>query len=110
MKTIDRELQAQVNAQLLEQGAFAPLELLFNSGRLAYGDYERWLRGEIESLDEVFMGSPEKIRAELEDAAAFAGSVGLAAEVREFHLSTSASATHVGGRRLRISADKRLAE
>jgi len=24
----------------MEQGAFAPLDLLFNSGRLIYGDYE----------------------------------------------------------------------
>lgn len=109
-KTIDRELQAQVNAQLLEQGAFAPIELLFSSGRLAYGDYERWLRGEIDSLDDVLMGNPEKIRAELEDAAAFASSVGLAAETREFHLSPSSSSPHPDGRRLRISADKRLAE
>ena len=37
-KPIDADLQAQVDAQLIEQGAFAPLELLFNSGRLIYGD------------------------------------------------------------------------
>jgi len=27
---IETELQAQVDAQLMEQGAFAPLDLLFN--------------------------------------------------------------------------------
>ena len=50
---IATQLQAQVDAQLMEQGAFAPLDLLFNSGRLMYGDYEAWRRGEIELLDEL---------------------------------------------------------
>ena len=67
---IEPELQAQVDAQLMEQGAFAPLDLLFNSGRLIYSDYESWRRREMDLLDDVLMGDRGKILAELERAAA----------------------------------------
>lgn len=110
MRTIDPELQAQVNAQLLEHGAFAPLELLFDSGRLAYGDYERWLRGEVESLDAALMGNPGKISAELEDACTFATSIGLVREVRHFHPSSASGDAHQDARRLRISSDSHLTQ
>ena len=85
MTTIDVELRAQVDAQLMEQGAFAPLELLFNSGRLIYGDYEAWRRREIDLLDCVLMGSREKIRAEIEQAVAYARGIGLVEQPQEFH-------------------------
>jgi hypothetical protein len=81
---IEAELQAQVDAQLMEQGAFAPLDLLFNSGRLIYGDYEAWRRREIELLDDVLMGDRAKILAELERAAAYARSIGLVEQPQEF--------------------------
>ena len=38
--TIDIDLQTQIDTQILEQGAYAPLELLIESGRLIHGDYE----------------------------------------------------------------------
>ena len=66
------DLQAQVDALLLEQGSFAPLELLFATGRLLYADYEAWRRGEVGSLDEVLMGRREAVREELERAVAYA--------------------------------------
>src|SRR5258708_30121836 len=81
---IEAELQAQVDAQLMEQGAFAPLDLLFNSGRLIYGDYEAWRRREMELLDDVLMGDRGKILAELERAAAYARSIGLVEQPQEF--------------------------
>jgi hypothetical protein len=81
---IDAELQAQVDAQLMEQGAFAPLDLLFNSGRLIYSDYEAWRRREMELLDDVLMGDRGKILAELERAAAYARSIGLVEQAQEF--------------------------
>ena len=74
---IETELQAQVDAQLMEQGAFAPLDLLFNSGRLFYSDYEAWRRREIDLLDDVLMGDRAKILAEMERAVAYARSIGL---------------------------------
>jgi hypothetical protein len=75
--SIDGELQALVDAQILEQGAFVPMEFLLESGRLFQGDYERWRRGEIDVLDDVLMGSREKIRTQLESAATYARRIGL---------------------------------
>ena len=91
--------QAEVDAQLLEHGAFSPLELLFSSGRLFQGDYDAWRRREIEFLDSVLMGNTAKIREELELAATYARSLGLAAQPQEFHAEGG------GGAPLRISAD-----
>ena len=100
------ELQAQVDALLLEQGAFAPLELLLADGRLLYADFEAWRRGEVASLDEVLMGRREAIREELEQAAAYARALGLIEQRPELPLAPHAS---VGARTLRVSDDPRLA-
>jgi hypothetical protein len=95
-----------VDAQLLEQGAFAPLELLFNSGRLLYSDYESWRRREIDLLDGVLMGNPDKIKAEIEQAVSYARRIKLVEQPQEFH------AWHQGApgddRPLRISMDSQL--
>ena len=85
MTAIDTSLQAQVDAQLLEQGAFAPLELLFNSGRLLYSDYESWRRREIDLLDGVLMGNPDKIKAQIEQAVSYARRIKLVEQPQEFH-------------------------
>jgi hypothetical protein len=82
--SIEPDLQAQVDAQLMEQGAFAPLDLLFSSGRLIYGDYEAWRRRETELLDDVLMGDRARILAELERAAGYARSIGLVEQPQEF--------------------------
>ena len=103
--SIATQLQAQVDAQLLEQGAFAPLDLLFNSGRLLYGDYEAWRRGEIELLDEILMGDRQKILAELEQATAYARSIGLVEQPQELSAWSSDADTR---KPLRASADPRL--
>jgi hypothetical protein len=104
---IDADLQAQVDAQLIEQGAFAPLELLFNSGRLIYADYEGWRREEVDLLDSVLMGSKEKIRGEIEAAVGYARSIGLVEQPVEFHAWQTQSQ---GGKekQLRISTDPQL--
>jgi hypothetical protein len=122
----DTSLQAQVDAQLLEQGSFAPLELLFNSGRLLYSDYEAWRRRELEFLDAALMGNSDKIKAELEQAIAYAKRMGLVEQAQEFlpwHVDTApsseASGAEVGNRTfkqpagqvdrpLRISMDPKL--
>jgi len=107
---IDTSLQAQVDAQLLEQGAFAPLELLFNSGRLLYSDYESWRRREIEFLDGALMGNPDKIKAEIEQAITYARRIKLVEQVQEFHAwHQNTPADGAGGDRpLRISMDPQL--
>lgn len=84
MIKIDSALQKQVDDQLLEQGAFTVLELLLATGRLAYADYESWRRQEIEFLDGVLMGSPEKIRAQIEQSVSYARSIGLVEQPQEF--------------------------
>ncbi len=100
------DLQAQVDALLLEQGAFAPLELLFVTGRLLYSDYEAWRRGEVGRLDEVLMGRRESVREELEHAATYARALGLLEQPQELGPALNAP---VGTRALRASDDPRLA-
>ena len=100
------ELQAQVDSLLLEQGWFAPLELLFATGRLLQLDYDAWRRREVPLLDEVLMGDRNAIRMELEQSAAYARALGLTAEPQELHAAHAAAP----GGALRISADARLAE
>jgi hypothetical protein len=102
---IETELQAQVDAQLMEQGAFAPLDLLFNSGRLFYSDYEAWRRREIDLLDDVLMGDRASILAEIERAAAYARSIGLVEQPQEF---SAWSPSGAAGPALRVSADSKL--
>jgi hypothetical protein len=110
MTSPDSSLQAQVDAQLLEQGAFTPLELLFNSGRLLYSDYESWRRGEIELLDGALMGNSDNIKAEIEQAVAYAKRIGLVEQTQEFHAWPTAGGPDVGRgeRPLRISMDAQL--
>jgi hypothetical protein len=105
--SIDIELQTQIDTQILEQGAFAPLELLIDVGRLIHRDYESWRRREISSLDDVLMGSKDKIRAQLESAAAYARKIGLVEQPRTLYAWES-DATALGGQPLRISSDAEL--
>lgn len=101
MIKIDSALQKQVDDQLLEQGAFSVLELLLASGRLAYSDYESWRRCELEFLDSVLMGSPEKIRAQIEQAVNYARSIGLIEQPQEF--TSWQTESHAGNKPLRVS-------
>ena len=111
-QVVDSSLQAQVDAQMLEQGAFTALELLFNSGRLLYSDYESWRRREIEFLDAVLMGNPDKIKAEMEQAISYARRIKLVEQPQEFHAwhtqETGAANDSSADRPLRISLDPQL--
>jgi hypothetical protein len=110
MTALDASLQSQVDAQLLEQGAFAPLELLFNSGRLLYSDYESWRRRERDFLDGALMGNIDNIKAELEKSVSYAKRVGLVEQPQEFHAwhtPGTGEARHGTGA-LRISMDPQL--
>jgi hypothetical protein len=71
------------------------------------GDYEGWRRKEISCLDDVLMGSKEKIRAQLESAAGYARSIGLVEQLQTFYPWDSA-ATDNSAEPLRISADSKL--
>jgi hypothetical protein len=100
-----------VDAQLMEQGAFSPLDLLFNSGRLIYSDYEAWRRREIESLDSVLMGDGAKIAAETQRAVDYARSIGLVEQPQEFLAwdEAGAGSSATSGKSLRVSGDPRFA-
>lgn len=106
MIKIDSALQKQVDDQLLEQGAFTVLELLLASGRLAYSDYESWRRQEIEFLDSVLMGSPEKIRLQIEQSVNYARNIGLVEQQQEFTAWHTDAPT--SNKPLRISAQAQL--
>ena len=69
--------QERAAEQLLEQGEYAPLELLIRLGRLGYADYEAWRRGDGEPLAARLRGNPERIAALLEGAAAYCQARGL---------------------------------
>lgn len=100
------QLQAQVDSLLLEQGAFAPLEFLFATGRLLPADYEAWRRREVRVLDELLMGARESVREELEQSTAYARALGLQEERQEI---VGAMTTGPGDPALRFSDDTRLA-
>jgi hypothetical protein len=104
--SVEATWQEHVDRQLMEQGAFAPLELLFNSGRLFYEDYATWRRREIEVLDTVLMGNTERIRAEMERATRYARSIGLVEQSQDFYAWDTESAS--SGKPLRVSADPAL--
>lgn len=111
--TIDPALQAQIDTQILEQGAFTPVEFLMDSGRLMRSDYEEWRRRRVDSLDEVLMGAKDKIRAQLEAAAAYARSIGLVEQSQTFYAwipPGTAGTTPLGisEQPLRISTDATL--
>ena len=107
MTSVDSSVQAQVDAQLLEQGAFSPLELLFNSGRLLYSDYESWRRREIELLDGALMGNVDNIRMEIEKAIGYARRIGLIEQPQEFHAWHTDDVGR-NDRPLRVSMDPHL--
>ncbi len=100
----DAGLQTQVDQQLLEQGAFTPLELLLTSGRLVYSDYERWRRGEAEFLDELLLGSPKRIRKQVNAAVVYARKMGLVEEPQTFGTWGTTGANQS----LQLSADQDL--
>ena len=79
------EVQAAVQQLVMEQGEYAPLELLLATNRLAYEDYRAWREGRIETLDAVLADGNRETRAWLEMAQAWAEELGLAPEQTEHH-------------------------
>ena len=80
---LSAEIEARVDALLMEQGVYDPIELLLAEGRLAYADYEAWRAREAGGLDERIFGDIERTREILESAADYAARLGLQSE----HLS-----------------------
>ena len=96
-------VRCTVDRLLLEQGIYAPLELLLAEGRLSFSDYEAWRCGGGASLEELLAGNPARIRALLENAGHYAAALGLRAERREYPAWGEGA-----GQQLRISSDAAL--
>lgn len=75
---------AILDQQLLTSGAFSPLLWLLDTGQLAYGDYERWRQGELESLDSVLELEPDGLLAQLRPLAQQATRLGLVNETQTY--------------------------
>jgi len=70
-------IHATVDRVLLEQGDYNPLELLIETGRITYKDYEAWRCGEIDVLEDVLLGNQERILDLLKAAADWAQKLAL---------------------------------
>ena len=77
---MEKRIREMVDRLLLEQGEYAPLELLLAEGRLFYEDYEQWRQSGVEYLEESLFGDPEQILGLLRQAADYAVDLGLDAE------------------------------
>lgn len=77
MSITDQFIEAEVNRQLLEQGAFSPIEMLINSGYLQHDDYARWRGGELASLDQALRADRAQAWHHLEQAISYAEQIGL---------------------------------
>lgn len=94
----------QVDAMLLEQGEYAPVELLLRLGHLDYSDYERWRRNEVPTLMDALTGEPQQLRAVLEEAAARCHAHGLQSVTVAYPPWQGSAAAP-----LRVAADTELA-
>ena len=56
------QVQAAVQQLVMEQGEYAPLELLLATNRLAYEDYRAWREGRLETLDAVLADGTAETR------------------------------------------------
>ena len=79
------EAQAAVQQLVMEQGEYAPLELLLATNRLAWDDNRAWREGRLETLDAVLVDGNRETREWLEQAQAWAATLGLAAEPTVHH-------------------------
>ena len=72
------EIRERVEQLVTEHGAYDPLDLLIQLGRLDAEDVETWRKGRGELLADKLFGDPFKIGSLLANAAQYALSLGLA--------------------------------
>ncbi len=72
MHKIDRRVVELVDRLVAEQGDYFPIELLLQSGRLRYPDYEAWRAGQHKDLASQLIGDPDVILNLLQEAAQWA--------------------------------------
>ena len=76
---IDKLLIDAIDQQIIDTGCYQSIELLLRMGILPYSEYERWRRGEITYLADVFT-HPEHIHKLLEQADVYIHSLNMLAE------------------------------
>ena len=72
-----RSIPAAIDRLLLEQGVYAPVELLLVLGRLRFADYEAWRCGDIATLEPALSDAQVGLDKLLEEAATYARALGL---------------------------------
>ncbi len=82
-QTMQPDVRVSVDRLLLEQGRYAPLELLLQTGLLRYSDYDAWRCGQAGVLENRLQQSPESVRTLLEQAAHYSRALGLVPETRD---------------------------
>ena len=71
MPSIDSKLQQRIDQILMDNGEYSPIELLLAESRLLYNDYESWMNGEIDYLEDVLFGDPDHIKTMLQQAQSY---------------------------------------
>ncbi len=84
MNQAEKETREAVDRLLMEQGAYAPVELLLAEGRLLYADYETWRSGSGDNLEHALFGDPGQSREMMRQAADYARALGLSAETLNY--------------------------
>ncbi len=74
------EVQDAVQRLLTKYSEYMPLELLLETNRLDYGDYQDWREGRLENLDAVLADGEQDICTWLDGANSWAVELGLARE------------------------------
>lgn len=104
---MNNDVQHEVDQLLLEQGEYLPLELLLQSGRLTFSDYEAWRLGELRRLEEALFGDAERVREQLLAAEAYLKRRGWQAEAITY-TPWPGAAGPAGEQALRFSTDETL--
>lgn len=80
MDDLSRSIPAAIDRLLLEQGVYAPVELLLVLGRLRFADYEAWRCGDMATLELALSDEQVGLAKFLEEAATHARALGLEPE------------------------------
>ena len=80
MDDLFRSIPATIDRLLLEQGVYAPVELLLALGRLPFEEYEAWRYMRLTTLEHVLNDEQLSVAKLLEEAAVHARALGLVPE------------------------------
>lgn len=76
----DKALIYEVDQLIANTGSYQAIELLLQTGLLPYSDYEQWRMGKEQYLSDTFINNHETIILYLDNAQAYAQSLGMVSE------------------------------